>query len=65
MKAEEVRKHPVFGRTTLQLAPRLKGKVDVAKGRKGPVNIAYEVHGDGPRHLIVWTTCSELTITLP
>lgn len=53
LKAEEILKHPLFGRTTLDLAPRLKGKVDVAKDRNGPVHIAYEVHGNGPRHLIV------------
>lgn len=53
MQAEGVRKHPMFGRTTLKLTPRLKGKLNVARDRSSPVNIAYEVHGDGPRHLIV------------
>lgn len=53
MKAEEVLRHPFFGQTTLQLAPRLKGKVEVAEGRRGPVHIAYEVHGSGPKYLIV------------
>lgn len=54
LKAAEILQHPQFGHTTLELVPRLKGKVAVAKGRGGPFNIAYEVHGDGSRHLIVW-----------
>lgn len=53
MKAAEVLKHPSFGHTTFELVPRLKGKVSVAKSRGGPLDIAYEVHGNGPRHLIV------------
>ncbi|KAL9014025.1 MAG: hypothetical protein Q9173_001328 [Seirophora scorigena] len=52
MKAEEILRHPHFGRTTLHLEARMKGKIDVAKDRNGPVHIAYEVHGNGPRHLI-------------
>ncbi|KAL8840134.1 MAG: hypothetical protein Q9170_001482 [Blastenia crenularia] len=52
MKAAEILEHPLFGHTTLALPPRLKGKVPVAKDRGGSLNIAYEVHGNGPRHLI-------------
>lgn len=52
MKADEVLRHPLFGHTTFQLNPRLKGKLSVAKARGGPLDIAYEVHGNGPRHLI-------------
>lgn len=62
MKAEEILRHPHFGRTTLQLEPRMKGKIDVAKDRNGPVHIAYEVHGNGPRHLIVCFICSRHTL---
>lgn len=49
----EILKHSQFGHTTLDLQARSKGKVQVAKGRGGPLNIAYEVHGNGPRHMIV------------
>ncbi|KAL8724192.1 MAG: hypothetical protein Q9166_008089 [cf. Caloplaca sp. 2 TL-2023] len=52
LKAAEVLQHPKFGHTTLKLDPDQKGKVHVAKHRGGPFNIAYEVHGSGPRHLV-------------
>jgi hypothetical protein len=33
--------------------PTQHGVVDVAKGRGGPVSIAYEIHGTGPHKLVV------------
>ena len=46
-------KHPEFEHVTWALKPAKKGKVDVAKGRGGPIQIAYEIHGNGPTKLVV------------
>ena len=35
------------------LTPIKKGSVPVAHGRGGPINIFYEIHGSGPKHLVV------------
>lgn len=35
------------------LKPAEKGKAAVAKGRGGPIQISYEVHGNGPTKLVV------------
>ena len=53
LTVDEVLKHPKFGHTTLNLLPDHKEKVQVAKDRDGPLNIAYEVHGTGPRRFVV------------
>ncbi|KAF2139749.1 uncharacterized protein K452DRAFT_275235 [Aplosporella prunicola CBS 121167] len=53
MTAAEVEKHPEFPYVTWDLKPEKKGKLAVAAGRGGPLNIAYEIHGHGPCH-IVW-----------
>ena len=49
----ELLDHPLFGRTSLELEPRDRGKVAVAQNRGGPLFISYEIHGNGPRHLVV------------
>ena len=38
---------------TWPLKPAKKGKVAVAKGRGGPLQISYEIHGNGPMKLVV------------
>jgi hypothetical protein len=53
MSAEELLKHPEYDYTIWDLKPQKKGKVAVANGRGGPINIAYEVHGSGDKHLVV------------
>ena len=53
LKVAEVLQHPKFGHTKLELVPDQKGKVPVARDRGGPIDIAYEVHGNGPRYLVV------------
>jgi hypothetical protein len=53
MTAEEVQAHPEFPHVIWDLKPTSKGKVRVAKGRGGPFDIAYEVHGHGPIHMVV------------
>jgi hypothetical protein len=53
MTVEELQKHPEYKHTIWHLKPEQQGKVTVAKDRGGPLNIAYEVHGHGNRHLVV------------
>ncbi|KAL6703817.1 hypothetical protein ACN47E_009036 [Coniothyrium glycines] len=53
MTAEELVKHPEYTHTIWPLQPTKQGKVAVAQDRGGPVKIAYEVHGQGDRH-VVW-----------
>ncbi|KAJ4195753.1 hypothetical protein FALCPG4_003687 [Fusarium falciforme] len=50
---EETLKHPAYPATIWALEPHQKGKLPVAKDRGGPVNIAWEVHGDGPIKLVL------------
>ena len=52
MTAAELLKHPEYEHTIWDLKPENAGKVAVAKDRGGPVNIAYEIHGHGDRHLV-------------
>lgn len=53
MTPDELLKHPEYDHTIWDLTPSQKGKAVVAKGRGGPINVAYEIHGHGPRHLVV------------
>ena len=49
----EVLEHPAYPHVIWDLQPTKKGKVAVANGRGGPFDIAFEVHGSGPNHLVV------------
>ncbi|KAI9669240.1 MAG: hypothetical protein M1829_005117 [Trizodia sp. TS-e1964] len=53
LTAAELVKHNAYQNVTWDLKPVSKDKALVAKGRGGPLNIAYEVHGNGPLHLVV------------
>lgn len=53
MTAEELKAHPEYDHTIWDLKPEKQGKHAVANDRGGPINIAYEVHGTGDRHLVV------------
>jgi hypothetical protein len=55
MTVDELPKHPEFDHCIWDLKPSQKDKVSVAKGRGGPLEIAYEVHGHGDNHLVVST----------
>jgi len=51
---EEVRVHPAWSTVIELQTPNRQGATLVAKNRSGgPINIAYEVHGTGPIHLVV------------
>ena len=51
---EEVRGHPAWSTVIELQTPNRQGAALVAKNRSGgPINIAYELHGTGPIHLVV------------
>ncbi|KAI9795196.1 MAG: hypothetical protein M1816_000218 [Peltula sp. TS41687] len=52
LTAAELIAHPQYHYVFYDLQPTKKGKVAVGQGRGGPFNIAYEVHGHGPIHLV-------------
>lgn len=54
LTAAELIAHPEFKNVTWDLPPTKKGKAAVAEGRGGPIQIAYEVHGRGPKCLVVY-----------
>ncbi|KAI2467235.1 alpha/beta-hydrolase [Annulohypoxylon bovei var. microspora] len=49
---EEVSKSPAFPTAIWKLQPHQSGLLPVAAGRGGPLNISWEVHGEGPIKLI-------------
>ncbi|KAM0255086.1 hypothetical protein ACHAQJ_006087 [Trichoderma viride] len=51
--AEETLGHPAFPSAIWALEPHRKGKVEAAKGRGGPVKIAWEIHGEGPTKVVL------------
>ena len=53
LTAAEIIEHPAFNTVIWDLTPTKKGKCAVAHGRGGPIDIAYEIHGTGPVHLVV------------
>lgn len=54
LTAAEVLEHPEFESVVWDLKAVDKGKAPVAHGRRGgPLNLAYEVHGQGPIKLVV------------
>ncbi|KAI0829565.1 alpha/beta-hydrolase [Hypoxylon sp. FL0890] len=50
---EDVVKNPAFPTAVWQLEPHQSGLLPVAAERGGPLNISWEVHGDGPVKLIL------------
>ena len=53
LTAAEIVEHPEFNHVVWDLKPARKGKLAVAKGRGGPLQISYEIHGIGPIRLVV------------
>ena len=61
LSAEELKKHPYFHKLEWDLPPTKEGLCPVAKGRGGPFNLWYEVHGTGDTKLVVRTIISTPT----
>jgi hypothetical protein len=53
LTAAEIAAHPEYPHVYWDLKPTKKDSVDVAKGRGGPLKLAYEIHGHGPRKIVV------------
>ena len=49
----EVLADPLYEQTLFKLTPTKSGKLPVAKGRGGPIDIEWEVHGHGDIKLVV------------
>ena len=58
LTAEELVEHQEFKNVVWDLKPTMQGTVEVAKGRGGPLGLAYEVHGNGPIRLVVKSSTS-------
>ncbi|KAK3723536.1 hypothetical protein LTR37_001788 [Vermiconidia calcicola] len=52
LTAAEVQAHPEYPHINWELKAEQGGKIDVAAGRGGPFELAYELHGHGPRKII-------------
>lgn len=63
LSAAEVEAHPEFPYITWDLKPKSQGKLSVAKNRGGPLDIAWEVHGEGENKMVV-SVFSSLNIVL-
>ncbi|KAL6859928.1 hypothetical protein ACO1O0_003952 [Amphichorda felina] len=50
---EETTNHPAYPSAVWNLEPDQSGLFPAAKGRGGPVNIAWEIHGTGPTKLLL------------
>ncbi|KAF4124915.1 alpha/beta hydrolase fold, partial [Geosmithia morbida] len=50
---EETINHPSYGSTVWALEPHRSGLCPAAQDRGGPINIAWEIHGDGPIKLVL------------
>lgn len=53
LSAEEVLQHPEYPHVNWKLSYEKRERIDVAAGRGGPFKIAYELHGHGPRKIVV------------
>lgn len=51
--AEETMKHPAYPGVIWNLEPQQKGILPCAKDRGGPIDISWEVHGTGPKKILV------------
>ncbi|KAL2268426.1 hypothetical protein VTJ83DRAFT_3272 [Remersonia thermophila] len=49
----ETLKHPAFNTAVWQLVPDRSGITPVAQARGGPIKISWEIHGSGPRRLVL------------
>ncbi|KAG8534205.1 uncharacterized protein KY384_001049 [Bacidia gigantensis] len=53
LSAADIYEHPEFDGVIWKVKPALEGKATVAAGRRGgPLQLAYEIHGEGPTRLV-------------
>lgn len=63
LTAAEIIEHPAFKQNVIwDLKPNEKAKISVAKGRGGPFNLMYEMHGNGPIRILVSTRRRVITV---
>ncbi|KAK3113489.1 hypothetical protein LTR53_009167 [Teratosphaeriaceae sp. CCFEE 6253] len=62
LSVEQVLSHPEFPHVNWDLKPDSKEQIDVAAGRGGPFKLSYEVHGHGPRKIVVRSRCHQRTL---
>ena len=55
LSPEEIVNHPEYAHVNWDLKYEKRELIDVAKDRGGPFKLAYELHGHGPRHIVVGT----------
>ena len=53
LPAEQIKAHPGFKKLDWDLPPVKEGNCAVARGRGGPLDLWYEVHGTGDIKLVV------------
>ncbi|KLU88662.1 hypothetical protein MAPG_07647 [Magnaporthiopsis poae ATCC 64411] len=49
---EQVLEHPAYPSSIWRLVPTRSGRLPVAEGRGGPLNISWEIHGSGPTKVV-------------
>jgi len=52
-KAADILAHHSYKDAVWRLKPTQSGKLEVAKGRGGPIGISWEVHGRGEKKIVV------------
>lgn len=50
---DEILKDPAYPTAIWELEPHRSGRLPVAADRGGPLNISWEIHGEGPIKLLV------------
>lgn len=53
LTADQVTKHPEYPHVNWNLPSNKRERIEVARGRGGPFKLAYEIHGKGPRKIVV------------
>lgn len=54
-------RHPAYAGVTWNLEPHQKGVLSCAKDRGGPIDISWQLHGSGPKKIIVSDDCRPRT----
>ena len=60
LTAAQIQAHPNFSKVIWNLKPDQKGRCKVAQNRGGAFELAYQVHGHGPAHIVVGHDTIEL-----